>query len=382
VKVIYEPEAKVFRRIFKGTDRGEGSHAIARALNREGIPAPYDKLGYSKPAGHGWSHTTIRNIIRNEHYIGIVTWGTTRWDRRGKHKRRSPRPNEDGEGVIRKEYPKLRIIPQALWDRVQARLGEPKRLGKPRTARPSALSGLLVCGVCGNNMSFVGNSKGGSGSGLYRNIKCSANHTKGPEICPNSATLSEGKMIAALAAVMRSLIQDKRLFERFKQTFNRLVAEHNRAASSPDPGTAGLDTEIKKQEAKVEKLAGLATTNEDIESLLKLLRAEEAKLPEHRARRAEVALPTRPRSKALPAPAAARLRALFEEVEAALYAAPAQGQVALRARLGKVELTPRESVYEPRTTLKTGPAALVEDGRKYALTGIAGAGFEPATFGL
>jgi site-specific DNA recombinase len=386
VKVIEAEEAKVVRRIFEAAARGEGSHALARTLNREEIPAPYDKMGYRKPAGHGWSHTTIRNILRNEHYIGIVTWGTSRWDRRGKFKRRRPRPNEDEQGVIRKEYPKLRIIPQGLWDRVQARLGEPKRLGVPRTVHPSALSDLLECGVCGNNMSFVGSSKGGSGSGLYRNIKCSANHSKGPEICPNGTTISEGKMVAALAALMRSLAEDERLFARFEQTFNNLRAEHNRAASAPDPGTAGLAAEIRKQEAKVERLAELVATNQDIEALLTKLRAAEGQLRDLRARRAAITLPAGSRSKVVPAPAAARLRALFEEVEAALHASPELGQVALHARLGKITLTPREvggePVYALETTLKTNPAALVEDGRKYALTEVAGAGFEPATFGL
>ncbi len=376
VKVIDAAEAKVVLRVFNETARGEGARAVARALNREGIPAPYDDKGYTKPAGHGWSHTTVRAMLRNEHYTGIIVWGASRWDRRGKRKRRSPRPNEDLESIVRLDRPDLRIVPQDLWESVQATLAAPQPLGKPRSRQTSALSGLLVCGVCGNNMSFYGSSGGGSQSGSYRNVKCAANHTKGPEICPNGTSISEGKMTTALAALMRMLAADGRLFARFEQTFNRLRTEHARARSSPSSEPAALDGEIKKQVGKVERLAGLAATNEDIESLLKMLRAEEAKLRDLRTRRAALALPMRSSAKGLPAPPAARLRALFEEVEAALAASPDEAQAALRARLGKVELTPKESEGEPvyvlKTTLKMEPAALVEGDRLVRSNGSCG----------
>ncbi|HEX9050587.1 MAG TPA: recombinase zinc beta ribbon domain-containing protein, partial [Anaeromyxobacter sp.] len=289
---------------------------------------------------------------------------------------RSPRPNEDAESIVRLARPDLRIVPQGLWDAVQRVLGAPRPLGKPRSRRPSPLSGLIVCGVCGNNMSFYGSSGGGSQSGSYRNIKCAANHTKGPEICRNGVSISESKLTTALAAIMRDLAADDHLFARFEQAFNRLRAEDARARSSPGAEPAALDAEIRKQEAKVARLADLASSNKDIESLLRVLRTEEGKLRDLRTRRAALALPARPAGKGLPEPGAARLRALFEEVEAALAAAPEDAQTALRARLGKVELTPKESdgepVYALRTTLKMEPAALGEGGREVRFNGSCG----------
>lgn len=75
------------------------------------------------------------------------------------------------------DAPDLRIIPQELWDRVQARR-QRRRHGPGTNAgrKPKYLfSGLLWCGECGSHYTI-------KDRGYYA---CSANVNRGSAICPN-----------------------------------------------------------------------------------------------------------------------------------------------------------------------------------------------------
>lgn len=65
--VIYEPEARVVRRIFELNQQGKGSTRIAHILEQEAIPAP---KGRAK-----WHPATIVGILNNEKYHGDVVIG-------------------------------------------------------------------------------------------------------------------------------------------------------------------------------------------------------------------------------------------------------------------------------------------------------------------
>lgn len=223
VQVIDLAEAAVVRRIFEAFDRGASPREIADALNRERAPAPYDGRGYAKPAGHGWPHTTVRSILRNERYIGRVTWNRRQWNRGGAHKRRVPRLRPADEWVTT-ERRELAIIGPELWARVQARLAERSHLaGVPKRRNgyfTSALSGMLRCGTCGSRMSIYGVVR--KAGRAYRNFACSANREKGPEICPNGLQISEGKALGALVATVKGSLAHPKFRERFEATFRRL----------------------------------------------------------------------------------------------------------------------------------------------------------------
>ena len=59
---IYEPEAKVVRRIFKECLSGRGCGEIGKGLINDKIPR--------KDGGGKWNHITILDILKNERYIG------------------------------------------------------------------------------------------------------------------------------------------------------------------------------------------------------------------------------------------------------------------------------------------------------------------------
>src|SRR5579872_4300742 len=68
-QVIHEEEAAVIRRIFQMYAAGVGLAGIAKRLNGEGVPSP-------KPAKnrrmHVWSRYSIREMLHNEKYRGVV----------------------------------------------------------------------------------------------------------------------------------------------------------------------------------------------------------------------------------------------------------------------------------------------------------------------
>jgi len=69
---IDEDEAAIVRRVFKAYVVREALGRIAATLNVEGVPAPYDGRGYSKPAGRGWAANQIHSMLRNE--LDPVWW--------------------------------------------------------------------------------------------------------------------------------------------------------------------------------------------------------------------------------------------------------------------------------------------------------------------
>jgi DNA invertase Pin-like site-specific DNA recombinase len=149
-RVIEPDQAEIVRQIFDWYAAGDSAKAIARKLNEAGIPSPNDKK-------LGWPHTTIvgcktkaSGILRNTIYIGQPAWGKRINKRRpgtaNKIQRRRPQSEWD---IIHDES--LRIVPDDIWQKVQARLNQRRRFTK--TGRPPVylLSGLIKCADCGGH---------------------------------------------------------------------------------------------------------------------------------------------------------------------------------------------------------------------------------------
>jgi hypothetical protein len=89
--------------------------------------------------------------LRNPTYIGIIRNLTTSHTHHPETGQRKIKLTP--EEAVEKEVPELRIIPQPLWDAVQAELDR-RAASNPRAARAAhrakyLLSGLLQCSCCG-----------------------------------------------------------------------------------------------------------------------------------------------------------------------------------------------------------------------------------------
>lgn len=167
-----DPEkAAIILRIFTEIDAGRSARSIAMDLNAEGVPAsrgthwlPSAILGHAK-TGFG--------ILRNPIYIGKLVYGRTKTVVNPITRRKRMRPNTDETPIVG-DAPELRIVPQDLWDRVQARLAEAATDRPERQRRPKhLLSGLGVCDVCGGP--FVKRTGENWGCARALNRACSNN---------------------------------------------------------------------------------------------------------------------------------------------------------------------------------------------------------------
>ncbi|HVY31269.1 MAG TPA: recombinase family protein [Polyangiaceae bacterium] len=156
-KIEIDPDAAaIVRRIFDEYLSGKSQAVIAYGLTRDGIPPPRAK---SKLRRVGWVAGTVREIVRNEAYVGNWTFKKKLWVKLPGTNIRRYR-DRDPSQVIRREYPERRIIDEETWNAVRARAAAVrarytgKRSGNTAPGRGTAypLSGLLFCGCCGATM--------------------------------------------------------------------------------------------------------------------------------------------------------------------------------------------------------------------------------------
>lgn len=151
---INKEEAEIVKQIFRDYAAGVSPKKIALNLNKKGIPCP---------SGKAWGATTIygnrrrgTGIINNELYIGRLIWNRQKFLKDPDTGKRVARPNPEEDWIIT-EVPHLRIIDEELWEQVKIRqkaLDEKPQFWAKQ--RPKNLfSYLLTCGCCGSGMSKV-----------------------------------------------------------------------------------------------------------------------------------------------------------------------------------------------------------------------------------
>ena len=132
---VNETEAAVVRIIFeKYVNEGFGAQRIATYLNR---------LGYRARTGKNWHHATIRGIICNLTYTGVLRSGESR----------------------SQVLPHLQLISQEMFDAAQrirtsrANAAEQDRTVPRNIGGQSLLSGNVFCGHCGARLALTTNGK-------------------------------------------------------------------------------------------------------------------------------------------------------------------------------------------------------------------------------
>lgn len=123
--VVVEPEATVVRWFFLEAANGTTTAKLVEVVNRRGFETKTGRTG-------AWSAREVPRLLRNPTYAGRLS---------------------DGGPAIH-----TAVVESALWDRVQAIIGDRKTRTTSDRARPDAnfdpfvLRGLLTCGPCGRTM--------------------------------------------------------------------------------------------------------------------------------------------------------------------------------------------------------------------------------------
>ncbi len=375
---IVPGDAEVIQRIFQDYAAGLSPKAIAKRLNAEHHPGP----GCTP-----WSPSTIHGnpargtgILNNELYVGRLVWNRLRYIKDPNTGKRVSRPNPPAEWVTT-DVPQLRIVDDELWHQVKARQaemrrvtsnGDPKRFNQAR--RPKFLfSGLTKCAECG----------GGYVIYWHDRLACFGARSRGT--CTNRLTISRQEVEERVLVALRDKLMRRDLFEDFCREYvrelNRLRMEHRAGLTHGRAKLARVEREIRKLiQAIKDGVAALSIKDE-------LMNLE--------ARKAE--LQSRLDAPEMPELLHPRMADVYREKVGSLCLAleseesRAGAREAIRALIEAILLEPDGKRL--KITLKgdlAGMLSAARDSNRSPESGdlmvqiklVAGAGFEPATFGL
>ena len=288
---IDEERAETVRLIFKLCSEGMSYGAIAKRLNDVGVVPP---RGSGRRRFEGWAASGVRAILFNSKYVGEWRWNERIFIKKPGTNQRISRPRPEAD-IVRTTFEDRRIVPQELWEAVQARLKASRskyagtrgdQRGRPT---PHLLSGVLFCGECSSVMTLHGGQQG------RRYYRCDARAKRGT--CENPVSVREEIARERILDELRRLLTTneniayvrERLVERLAQRDRDSRVDAERARSA-----------LVKVEEKVQRLVQFISeggSSKAIGTELKALEARAAELQRDLAeaqaeRRAPTPLPT------------------------------------------------------------------------------------------
>ena len=372
-------EAAIVERIFREYVAGVAPKAIARRLNQHGVAGPF---------GGTWSPSTIHGnskrgtgILNNELYVGRMVWNRLRYVKNPDTGKRVSRLNPHAEWIAR-DIPALRILSDELWNAAKDRQSATRRtitrtgnIGFVR--RPQYLfSGLSKCGVCGAGFIMAGRNR----------LACFGARDKGT--CDNRMTIRRDEVEARVLKALQDKLLNQELFEEFCDEFTR---EMNRLRMQHRASLSAAEREIERIEARRKKLIEMV-----MEGVSPSVVKDELNANAARREQLEARLTATEEAPPLLHPEMARIyRTKVRELAKGLQEPESRSEAteALRGLVDAIVLTPDQSGEALQIELRGNLAAMLgatvqtkrsseSDDLSLQVSLVAGAGFEPATFGL
>lgn len=342
---IDEEQAPWVRQVYEWYADGRSPRDIADELNQRHIPAPGAAYKRKTPSRHygTWSPTVLHGdlqqatgMLSNPIYIGRVIWNRREWVLNPETHRRIPKLRPESEWIVT-EQPDLRIVPQALWERVQERrkaqaLGQVAN-GQVRVGRGPKflLSGLLKCDECDSNFVI---------SDYYR-YACGGHLNRGSSVCKNDMRVSRKLVEERCLAGIREELLAPDVVDRIIQKTTQLLAQRNR---QHQPESERFQKQLAKVEQEITNImaaikAGILTASTKAE--LEKAEAERARLlsaTKASASKADKIATLLPRAKE-------RVEAFVQDIGAIGTKHVAQAREQLRDLLGEIRLVPTADGY-------------------------------------
>ena len=276
--------AEIVRRIFHMVAEGIAVTQVAKRLNLDGVPTPYN---YKKEAGitlsipkkldgqDFWTKSTIYQIVRDERYIGKTIYGRHTCDKVGsKHKVKVNR----SDWIIR-ENTHEGIVTQEEFDLSQEAL----RKFEERAPHPSKnpLTRRVRCGICGRIMNRVSNK-----NAYYRcetpryteQYSCSTEHI--PEPLLFDVLIEELRGQAEIAVETGRLLEEQRSKEQVdtKATLKQLESLREKLQQKKRQIKSLYDAFILDGMSKAQYIAQKEALNQDCEKINQQIISLEARL--------------------------------------------------------------------------------------------------------
>lgn len=206
--VVDEKTGPIVREIFERIANGETARAIGDNLNERGIKTV---------RGNNFTKNSLQNILRNEKYRGVYTFGEVRI-----------------EGGV------PRIVSDELFEEVQQAIRRNNHRNRP-AKEDYLLTGKLYCGHCGRIM--MGTSGTSHTGAIYRYYIC-----KDPEKICDKKNVPKDFIEKEILRICR-----KSLSKEIVEAVVSAVAEYNKR-DQESPEIIRLKSEIKEMEKKIDKL--------------------------------------------------------------------------------------------------------------------------------
>lgn len=354
---IHPDEAATVRFVFETYDSEAVSlKEIANRVRDRGVPTRL---------GGPWGFTTVRGILTNYMVVGEVRFLRRCYKLNRTTGKRLPKWRDQDRHLVSRDE-SLRIIDDAIFERVQKRLAE-NSVERPRgVAELRPFTRHLFCGECGC-VYYCRKSKNAKGE--YRYYSCGRRMAKRAGECGNTATVREDRLLARIQAAMTAVFDNMDGVLDEVMAMSREALELNRSESS----------RLKGEIAEADKmLAGLSRLLVDPEIEAGAKKAIARQLSVHDTKRDQL----RQALEAVAVQSVSDMDELMTDCR----------QAFLEAKTNFASLMTQTQINRFVADV-IGPMAVLPDGRiaqkEAVLTaeamrtaGIAGAGLEPATSGL
>jgi DNA invertase Pin-like site-specific DNA recombinase len=250
--IVDETAAPIVRRIFQMRLSGLGFRAIAIQLNEDEVICPreyyYQQKGSKNPLRSRkiWGETTIKDIIRNEVYLGHLVSGKT-----GTISYKNQKlVKKDAEDWVRVENTHTPIVDRETWDRVHSYVHRNYRPRKRSDGGTNLFTGLLYCADCGFRLrGHVERRERRDGSEYrYTSYMCGTYGNNGKKACT-----CHGIGEKVLIELVRSHIQKYALMLTLDEArIMKSIASQRSSATMSYQGT--YESELASHQKQLEKL--------------------------------------------------------------------------------------------------------------------------------
>ena len=251
--IVQEDEAEVIREIYNlFVNTAYGPSKVAKEINKK-----YKKIPRANGYLDSFTMALVKDILDNPVYTGRIAYGrhtTEKID--GKRNEFHIVKQTDKEKIIIAEGQHGAIVSLAVWEAAQEkRKANAKTKEKIDKEHEYFLSGLLKCPSCGGPMYGIHNGRKKKKDGTYYPMSysyaCRSSSVAMGRECSTPQNYSEPKLMEALTAIIKSLVNDK--------NFGRLVD----VAIGQKTDVSELEKEQTLRKKELERLNRLVTQLEN-----------------------------------------------------------------------------------------------------------------------
>ena len=215
--IVQEDEAEVIREIYNlFVNTAYGPSKVAKEINKK-----YKKNPRANGYLDSFTMALVKDILDNPVYTGRIAYGRRTSEKiDGKRNEYHIVKQTDKEKIIMSEGQHKEIVSLEVWEAAQEkRKANAKTKEKIDKEHEYFLSGLLRCPSCGGPMYGIHNGKKKKKDGTYYSMSysyaCRSSSVAMGRECSKPQNYSEPKLMEALTAIIKSLVNDK--------NFGRLV---------------------------------------------------------------------------------------------------------------------------------------------------------------